>query len=616
MAPHTAETRRNRWEHGFQSRALPTELPGPANPAPLTQPNERGNSSGGRALTRAHGEANTRRPIDASPNERVPSPRVPHPPEPTASRLRRLLAPLALVGALACTTPPEHEATGFIVSVDPAGRTATIRHLDIPGVMGAMTMRFPVQSAGVVAGVMPRDYVRFVLRERGGKLVVVRMAVTAPPEVKLPPGAIPGVHDHSPRHGGVVGMSGMLHLEALAHADGTVRVYLTDFNRQPRPLDDVNGRITLELPSGDRELTFRATDEALEAKGEPLADAEVTAHVELKVGSDTVEMDFVLPTTSASIGAAGVPTQGCTPVPAEPGRRTPRCALDFPRAVTALAATRDGATLLVAAINAGVSAWRLPEGSLVFGFEAPPPIPVPDVRLMKPHPEGANAIALRPDGREAVVALENRLLVYDVTTGRLARELPASSGVVRGVDWSPDGKSLLVTAFYDASARLVRSDTGIEWRRLPMEREAASAAFSGDGRVAAVGGETGALVLVALEGGGSRTLSESGRAVAALAFAGDRLFAARDGGVVQVWNIQAGRLERELATGSPSARLAVGGQRLAMTGATGALQVLRLDRDEPPEVRQWHQGDLLVVTWAGGTLVSADGVGRVALWDY
>jgi WD40 repeat protein len=326
-------------------------------------------------------------------------------------------------------------------------------------------------------------------------------------------------------------------------------------------------------------------------------------------------MDFVLPTANASPGAAGVPTQGCLPIPPEPGRPTPRCALDFGRAVTALAATRDAKTLLIAAIDAGVSAWRLPEGSLVFGFEPPPPITVPDVRLMKPHPESANTIAIRPDGREAVVALENRLLVYDVTTGRLARELPAGSGVVRGVDWSPDGKSLVVVTFYDANARLLRPDTGIEWGRLPVEREAAAAAFSPDGRLAAVGGEAGALTLFPLSGGTSRMLSDQGRAVTALAFAGDRLVAARDGGMVQVWNVAEGRLERELATESPGARIAVRGERLAMTGAAPTFQVLGLDGGEAPDVRPWHSAAVVAVAWGGDTLVAADSTGRVSLWD-
>jgi WD40 repeat protein len=234
--------------------------------------------------------------------------------------------------------------------------------------------------------------------------------------------------------------------------------------------------------------------------------------------------------------------------------------------------------------------------------------------MMKPHPEGANAIAIRPDGREAVVALENRLLVYDVATGKLARELPAASNVIRDVAWSPDGKSLLVTVFYDANARLLRPENGIEWGRLPVEREASVAAFSPDGRIAAVGGETGALVLFTLSGGQPRTLGEGRRAVAALAFDGDRLVAGHDGGIVQIWSVAGGTLEREMETGSASARIAARGGRVAMTGRGGAW-LLAPGRGEDSGNCQWHRQDVGALAWSGGTLITADASGRVGLWN-
>src|SRR5262245_57793295 len=73
----------------------------------------------------------------------------------------------------------------------------------------------------------------------------------------------PGLHDHTPHHGGVVGMTGTRHLEAVLVDPRTVRVYLTDFWRQPLPVAGVSGTVTFELPEGDRTLALRAAGDAL-----------------------------------------------------------------------------------------------------------------------------------------------------------------------------------------------------------------------------------------------------------------------------------------------------------------------------------------------------------------
>src|SRR5213594_1065931 len=105
----------------------------------------------------------------------------------------------------------------------------------------------------------------------------------------------PGVHDHTPHHGGVVGMAGDLHLEALAAPDGRVRVYLTDFWRRPLAPTSATGTVTLELADGDRALPLAVAGDALEGSGPALDGADVTAHFALSVGGTPVEMDFVLP---------------------------------------------------------------------------------------------------------------------------------------------------------------------------------------------------------------------------------------------------------------------------------------------------------------------------------
>src|SRR5207248_2234574 len=83
------------------------------------------------------------------------------------------------------------------------------------------------------------------------------------------------------------------------------------------------------------------------------------------VGGMAVEMGFVLPVGAGGAGAAGVPVHGCVALAGSPGAaRAPRCTLDFAHPVTVVAATPDGALALVAAVDLGVSVWRLPAGQL------------------------------------------------------------------------------------------------------------------------------------------------------------------------------------------------------------------------------------------------------------
>lgn len=58
----------------------------------------------------------------------------------------------------------EHfEAEGTVVSVDPGKHRLTINHGDIHGLMGPMTMAFPVASSALVTGITAGDRVRFTL---------------------------------------------------------------------------------------------------------------------------------------------------------------------------------------------------------------------------------------------------------------------------------------------------------------------------------------------------------------------------------------------------------------------------------------------------------------------
>src|SRR5262249_59882936 len=165
----------------------------------------------------------------------------------------------------------------------------TIRHDEIPGLMGAMTMAFAVRSPQLLAEARPGTRVRFGLVQDGSDLVVTRIGPVGTAEGR------PGIHDHTPHHGGVVAMVGMLHLEAVAARDGRVRVYLTDVWRRPLPVAGVTGTVTLNLADGQRPLPLTVRDDALAADGPPLPGREVAAHVQLAREGQPIEMHFVLP---------------------------------------------------------------------------------------------------------------------------------------------------------------------------------------------------------------------------------------------------------------------------------------------------------------------------------
>ena len=478
--------------------------------------------------------------------------------------------------------------------------------------MPAMTMAFPVRAPELLAGASVGTRVRFGLVRTGDRLVVTRLETLGAPGA-----ARPGVHDHTPHHGGVVAMVGMLHLEAVATAGGRVRVYVTDVWRRPLPVADVAGTLTVSLPEGRRTVPFAPAGDALEADASPLPGPQVLADVALTRGGAPLDMHFVLPVGPGATGAAEVPLDGCRPVAADPGgRRTPRCVLSFARPVTALAAVPDGAHVLVAVVNGGVGLWTLPLPRFVLGFAAPPAVAVPADAT--PHPEAATAVAPGPGGRETVVAIENRLFVHETATGRLLRELPAMAGIVRAVAWSPDGADILVTVFYDATAHLLAARDGREVRRIPVDREGAGVAFSPDGRLAAVGSELGPIAVVDLrEAAPVRVLRDTERAVDALAFVADRLVAGGGDGTLRIWDMGTDTVAARGAAGSPITRIAVAsrGNLVACGGLDRAIRLLDVETGSARETLAFHDAAVSALAWVGSTLVSADEAGRVAVWD-
>lgn len=514
---------------------------------------------------------------------------------------------LLFVVAAACQPPPKQfVGVGDVVSRDVANGHVTIRHDAIVGFAAATTTRFAAEAAALTTDAPVGQRVRFVLRDQGGSVIVTTMA---PVEM-----GNPGIHDHTPHHGGVVGMVGMTHIEARAWRDGRVRVYLTDRFRRPLPLDGVQGTVTVALPDGKRRAPFALGDGMLEASVPSVSGREINAAVALVRDGGSLEMTFQLPLDDTGSGAAGVPTEGCV-APQRAADTGPLCTLSFRRPIGVLAATPDAARLIVAAADVGVSVWRMDTRQFLTGFEVAPAVTL--LAPEPPHVEVANAVALSGDGRRAVVALENRLLVHDVESGRILSARPHANGIVSSVAWSPHGDALLVTAFYDPAARLIAAEDGRERRKFPVDREGAAIGYSDDGRMIAVGSEPGPIALFdSATGARLRTLAEPRALTRGVAFIGSGLVAVSDDGALRWWRLDAETPAVELATGvaSPLAR-APNGERVASAGRDGAIRVYDAGRQKPVAEMRWHEAAITALVWAGETIVSGDAAGHVAFWE-
>jgi len=158
--------------------------------------------------------------------------------------------------------------------------------------------------------------------------------------------------------------------------------------------------------------------------------------------------------------------------------------LSHPSEVRHVLFTPDQAHILTAGIEGTTRLWRMPtEGSLA---------------KVLTHPAAVAAIAFSPDGKRAITGCqdsterpgESRL--WDPETGTPLGP-PRSQGQIMAVAFSPDGK-LAVTTGGDRTARVWNTSDGSPaqppW---PYGKNAATAAFSPDGRLVAIGGQ-GAIV--------------------------------------------------------------------------------------------------------------------------
>jgi Cu/Ag efflux protein CusF len=522
--------------------------------------------------------------------------------------LRPSIVLVALVLVAACRSQT-YRGQGDLVSVDSDG--ATIAHEAIPGLMDAMTMRFPARPPTVLEDAQPGTRVEFDLVREGDALILVRMA-----PIGFAKGSTPGTHDHRPRFGGVVSMLGLVHVEVTATPNGRVRAYLSDLWRRPMPVRGVTGTVRLNLPAGAETATFADAGEALEARMRPFTVESALANIALVRKEQPLEMNVLLDLTGNRAGVPIVPQTGCVPPAHGPqAGRGPRCTVSFSQTFSAVGVLFGGSRIAVATGHGATTIWRLPEATLLMGLEPPPAIPVEPGK----HEPDPRVLVVGPDDADLLMAIGTKLVFFDAATGRLRRALEGPGGTVGTAVWLPDGRQLLVVAGADRKPHLLSAADGRVVRTLEVADRVVVAAIDRTGRWAAAGTEVGTIALVDLRSEAApRVLTPSLQPVAALGFAGGRLVSAGTDGTLRTFDPESGRETSRVDLGATIIALALSSDgRLAATASGDhVITLYRLPGGGVVERLQWHRATIGALAFgAGPTLVSCDNDGELAVWD-
>lgn len=327
------------------------------------------------------------------------------------------------------------------------------------------------------------------------------------------------------------------------------------------------------------------------------------------------------PPTGPFRTATGDPTHPRCMAPKRRGAdgSAPRCVVSFGRGTTAMTASPDGAVALITFLDVDATAWTLPDLAYGHGFD-----PIPEEPGEAAHggeKEGPQALLVAPDSRSAIFAVEDRLVRYDLASGKVLGEFagPEGRGMVDNVAWSPDGRQVLLTSAGDGKARLADVAAGRILRTFAVEGRVVKMAFAPDGRSAALGTEVGTVAIVDLGGSAEkpRVLTPSTQEITGLAYLDATLVVASRDGTLRLFAPESGTKLAEVATGGPIARFALAPKEglVGVADADHVVRVLTVPALGERARYAWHQASITALAWGiGPTLLAADNDGELAAW--
>ena len=171
---------------------------------------------------------------------------------------------------------------------------------------------------------------------------------------------------------------------------------------------------------------------------------------------------------------------------------------------------------------------------------------------LRGHSDWVRAAAFTPDGNKLVTAGDDgRVIVWDLTQQMKKTHLLHLRKPIRSLKVSPDGKSVVAVGF-KSGVHIVDIATGLDHREVqPHPQYLQDVAISPNGELLALGAVDGSIHLHRWSDGKHlQSLPAHRLRVHCLTFTkfGDRLVSTGDDRIVQIWNLETLRAERQIPT--------------------------------------------------------------------
>jgi WD40 repeat protein len=240
------------------------------------------------------------------------------------------------------------------------------------------------------------------------------------------------------------------------------------------------------------------------------------------------------------------------------------------------------------------------------------------------HTDWVNAVAVTPDGKQAVSASEDKTLkVWDLGSGRGVRTLAGHSSWVHAVALMPNGKQA-VSASEDKTLKVWELESGRELRTLQGNSNAVlDVAVSGDGRLAVSASWDKTLKVWEVESGRElRTLGGHSAAVydVALSADGRLVVSASHDKTVKVWELASGCELRTLSGHESEVEgvaLTADGRLAVSASLDKTLKVWEVENGRELHILTGHSGPVrgVAVSPDSRRVASASDDKTVRIWD-